>query len=348
MIFKKPLATTPRRLQGMRRRLQAYDIEVIYQPGPTMYIADLLSRSYLPISPNPSSVEFESINMAQLISISNERLTEIRAETIADKTLQLLKETILHGWPNNKHELPPKVRPYFGIRGELSIQDELMFRGERVVFPAMLRRDMKNTIHSSHLGAESCLPRARECLFWPGMSAEIRQLVAQCATCARFSTSQQKGTLMPHELPSGAWQKVGMDLFENNNNNNYMITVDYFSNYWEVDLLNTSTTTTAVIQKLKAHLSRYGSPETLISDNGPQFASAEFAQFSQTWDFEHRTSSPEHPQSNGMAESAVKTAKRLLQKAAVAGTDFQMALLDYRNTPSQGMDLSPQQRFMNR
>ena len=127
-----------------------------------------------------------------------------------------------------------------------------------------------------------------------------------------------------------------------------MITVDYFSNYWEVDLLNSSTTTKAVIQKLKAHFSHYGSPETLISDNGPQFASAEFAQFSKTWDFEHRTSSPEHPQSNGMAESAVKTAKRLLQKAAVAGTDFQMALLDYRNTPSQGMDLSPQQRFMNR
>ena len=145
----------------MRMRLQAYDIEVIYQSGPMMYIADLLSRSYLPISPNPSSVEFESRNMAQFISISNERLTEIRAETIADITLQLLKETILHGWPNNKHELPSQVRPYCGIRDELSMQDELIFRGERVVVPAKLHRDMKNTIHSSHLGAESCLRRAR-------------------------------------------------------------------------------------------------------------------------------------------------------------------------------------------
>ena len=110
-----------------------------------------------------------------------------------------------------------------------------------------------------------------------------------------------------------------------------MVTVDYFSNYWEVDKLS-STTATAVIQKLKPHFARYGSPEVLMSDNGPEFASAEFAQFSKTWDFDHRTSSPEHRQSSGMAESAVKTAKRLLQKATTAGTDFQMAILDHRNT----------------
>ena len=102
-------------------------------------------------------MEFESINMAQFISISNERLTDVRAEAIADKMLQLLKETILHGWSNNKHELLPEVWPYFGIRDELSMQDELIFRGERVVVPAKLRRDIKNTIHSSHLGSESCL-----------------------------------------------------------------------------------------------------------------------------------------------------------------------------------------------
>ena len=92
----------------------------------------------------------------------------------------------------------------------------------------------------------------------------------------------------------------------------YVVTVDYFSNYWKVDKLS-FTTATAVIQKLKPHFARFGSPEVLVSDNGPQFASTEFAQFSKTWDFDHRTSSPEHHQSNGMAESAVRTAKRLDQ-----------------------------------
>ena len=51
MIFKKPLSAIPRRLQGMRMRLQEYDIEVKYRPGPEMYVADLLSRAYLPVTP---------------------------------------------------------------------------------------------------------------------------------------------------------------------------------------------------------------------------------------------------------------------------------------------------------
>ena len=126
MIFKKPLAAIPRRLQGMRMRLPTYDIEVIYQPGPTMHIADLLSRSYLPTTPDPGSVEIEHINIAQFLSISDERLSEIKAETAADETLQLLKETILRGWPDNKQHVPSKVYLYFSTRDELSIQDGLI------------------------------------------------------------------------------------------------------------------------------------------------------------------------------------------------------------------------------
>ena len=259
MIFKKPLAAIPRRLQGMRMRLQAYDIEVIYQPGPTMHIADLLSRSYLPVIPDPTSMEFEKINMARFLPISDERLTAIRVETEADVTLQLLKETILRGWPNNKHDVPSQVYPYFSIRDELSIQGGLIFRGERVVVPAKLRPEVKAKLHSSHMGAESCLRRARECFFWPGMSAEVRQLVAQCETCAKFGTSLQKETLRPHELPRRPWQKIAVDLFECNKKH-YMVTVDYFRNYWEMDDVNSSTTATIVIQKLKTHFCSLWNP----------------------------------------------------------------------------------------
>ena len=80
-------------------RLHAYDIEVIYQPGPTMHIADLLSRSYLPTKPDPGLEEFENVNMAQFLPTSDERLAEIKVETEADETLQVLKATILD-WPD--------------------------------------------------------------------------------------------------------------------------------------------------------------------------------------------------------------------------------------------------------
>lgn len=95
--------------------------------------------------------------------------------------------------------------------------------------------------------------------------------------------------------------------------------VDYYSNFWEIDRL-TSTTSTAAVLKLKNHFARYGCPDRLISDNG----------------------------TNGKVESAVKTAKSLLCKALSAGTDPYMAILDYCNTPTQGMDSSPAQRLMNR
>ena len=103
-------------------------------------------------------------------------------------------------------------------------------------------------------------------------------------------------------------------------NKDYMITVDYYSNFWEVDRLP-STSASSVILKLKGHFARYGCPEQVITDNGPQFTSKEFALFSKSWDFEHQTSSPGNSKANGKAESAVKTAKRIIQKALDAGNE---------------------------
>ena len=103
-----------------------------------------------------------------------------------------------------------------------------------------------------------------------------------------------------------------------------------------------------MILKLKSHFARYGCPDQVVSDNGPQFDCQEFQKFAETWDFEHTPSSPGNSKANGKAESAVKTAKSLLRKALDSGKDPYMAILDYRNTPTQGMDSSPVQRLMNR
>lgn len=125
-----------------------------------------------------------------------------------------------------------------------------------------------------------------------------------------------------------------------------MITVDYYSNFWEVDYLP-DTKSNTVIRKLKAHFARQGIPDVLISDNGPQYTSQEFRQFSRRWEFEHRMSSHGYSQSNGKVESAVKTAKRLMMKAQAAGQDPYLAILYHHNTPSQGLNTSPAQRLLS-
>ena len=81
---------------------------------------------------------------------------------------------------------------------------------------------------------------------------------------------------------------MGADLCELNGRT-LLVIVDYYSNFIEVAQV-TSTTTRSIVKELKARFAHYGVPDVLVTDNGPQFISAEFAVFARTWDFEHITS----------------------------------------------------------
>ena len=117
---------------------------------------------------------------------------------------------------------------------------------------------------------------------------------------------------MPHVVPDRPFYKVRVDLFDCNGKSNIVLT-DYFSNYPEVATLQ-STTSNAVITFLKAVFSRHRVPCEVVSDNGPQFSSGEFASFAREWGFHHITSSSHYPRSNGLAESSVKVVKNLMRK----------------------------------
>ena len=167
------------------------------------------------------------------------------------------------------------------------------------------------------------------------MSAEIKQQVEACEVCRTYETSQQKETLVPHEVPLRPWEKVGTDNFQFKNKS-YLVTVNYYSNFCEVDKLP-DTKARTVILKLKNRFTRYGCPDKFVSGNRPQFSCNEFATFACTWEFELCTINPGNRKANGKVESAVNTAKRLLCEALEAGTDPYLAVLDYINTPTQGI-----------
>ena len=129
---------------------------------------------------------------------------------------------------------------------------------------------------------------------------------------------------MPHEVPSHPWEKIARDIFTLHGKN-YLVTLDYYSNFWEADRLpNTKASTT--IRKLKSHFACYGIPDQVISNNGPQFTSDEFADFSKTWDFEYLASSPGNSMASGKTKSGMKTAKRILKKSIRAGTNLHLAV----------------------
>ena len=121
-----------------------------------------------------------------------------------------------------------------------------------------------------------------------------------------------------------------------------LVVVDYFSNY--TSRLHPD----PLVAESDQIIARFGVPDTLVTDNGPQFAAAEFASFAKTWSFEHVTSSPRYAQANGKAENAVKTVKRMFTKCKEGRQSEYLALLNWRNTPSEGFGTSPVQRLMGR
>ena len=150
-ITKKPLRNAPKRLQGMLLKTQKYDITVVYKPGIEMYLADTLSRAYI-TGERSRHEEFEHVNAAKFVPMSDMKKDEIKASTAKDDVLQQLKTVILGGWPNEKEGLPPVLAPYYSFRDELAVHDGLVYRGERLVIPKDLRPEMRKEVHSSHIG----------------------------------------------------------------------------------------------------------------------------------------------------------------------------------------------------
>ncbi|XP_036345473.1 uncharacterized protein K02A2.6-like [Rhagoletis pomonella] len=142
-----------------------------------------------------------------------------------------------------------------------------------------------------------------------------------------------------------------MDIFEINNpvtnrKSKYLATVDYFSDFFELDELK-GMSSKEIIECCKRNFSRHGIPEIIVCDNGTQLVSKEILSFFKSWEIKVTTSSPRYAQSNGKAESAVKIAKRLIKKALDSGEDVWLAVLNYRNTPN-AIGSSPAQRLMSR
>ena len=121
------------------------------------------------------------------------------------------------GWPDRKEEVPTEIRNYFHCKEELTIQDGIFFKGNRVIVPAALRPLMVKEVHSSHIGIEGCLRKARDVLFWPSMPAEIKDSIGKCDTCNSYQKNQQKEPLIPHNPPKRPWSHVAVDLFTFNN-----------------------------------------------------------------------------------------------------------------------------------
>lgn len=353
-IFKKPIHTCPSRLQRMMMQLQRFDFELIYKPGKNLFLADALSRAYL--NNCDSKTDFDEkfdmdldsqicvINMPYVMTDC--RLNEIRIETKNDPELQLLNRFIKQGWPKMYKKIPLEIKPYFKYKHELIESKDLLFKGQQLIIPKKLRKDIIDKIHYNHSGIVKCKNLAKDSFFWPGMCKQIEDRVLNCRICLTYRVTLPKEPLISHDIPTIPWYKVGADILFLGNTM-YLLLVDYYSKWVELEYLGLTATSHNVVNCLKSVFSRLGIPAYMHSDGGPQFTSIEFDKFTKEWSITHIKSSPRYPLSNGMVERSKQYIKKLLRKAFEDKKDIHLVLLSYRNTPIDD-SISPAQIMMSR
>ena len=330
-IKKKPIHCATPRIQRMLLKIQPYNLEIKYKPGKDLHIADALSRDYLQDASGSTEDEFE-VHTLETGDVSENTYKELLHCTKSE--LQELRHLVLHGWPENSQALSNTAKEYWNFRDELYAKDGLLFKAGRIVVPPSMRRDTLQKLHIGHPGCERTKERARQHVFWPGISAAIDHMIQNCTACLKYSKQQQREPMIPHPIPERPWQVVGMDHFYFNGQD-YLVIVDYYSKYPEITRVHQKTAQ-STIRGAKEIFARHGIPEKIVADNMP-FNSLQFRQFCAQWGIVISTSSPNYYRSHGLVERFVGIMKQMLRKSLESHDDSFLSLLELRN---QGLTLT--------
>ena len=192
---------------------------------------------------------------------------------------------------------------------------------------------------------------ARSYVWWSGIDRDLEEVAKSCSACAAVKQSPVKAPLHPWAWPSRPWQRVHIDFAGPFLNKTFLIAVDAHSKWAEVVEMP-QTTTARTISALRHMFATHGIPDQLVSDNGPQFTSTEFSEFTKSNGIKHTRSSPYHPATNGEAERFVRTFKEAMKTGRGDGLplahQLDNFLLSYRTTPHSTTGTPPCQLLVGR
>jgi hypothetical protein len=341
-IHRKSLGSGPKRLQRMFLRRQRHSYDLVWKPYSMMILSDTLSRAYPPTN---SEGTFFNEEWTSLASVDTDQMAGLSTVASAETIVRITSASICHEYIRpikQQRTWEADLRPYYIFSDELSTSCGVVFKGHRIL---VLRSARGDRLHGARTGVNTILCRARETVFWNGITAYVKRVTENCEICQTYHQSVHKEPLISHPPPSRPWEKVGLDIFTFGNTD-YLCSVNYLSGFFEIDRLP-SKKVTDIIYCLRQHFARHGIPIELFSNNSP-FNSIEFRSFAPMYEFKFTTSSHRYAQSNRRVECAIKTAKRLMTKARGANTDPLLAILEWRNTPSEQLGPSPAQILIGR
>jgi len=221
--------------------------------------------------------------------------------------------------------------------------------GTRVVVPAAGRKGVLAELHEGHPGIARMKSLARMYVWWPGISEDIQNTVQGCLECQENQKTPPLAPLHPWSWPTRPWARLHLDYAGPVRGQMFLVLIDAHSKWIEAFCTPTSTSE-AVIRELRTVFARFGLPETVVTDNGTCFVSAEFETFLRKNGIKHFTSAPYHPASNGMAERAVQILKMGLKKITKGSISERLAkiLMSYRLTPQTTTGISPAELLLGK
>ena len=344
------------RLLNLKEKTLPYRFAIIHVPGKSNAAADAASRYPThadsladSILADPDPTVTHDIGVAFAIQtaepIQHTSWKEVNAEASVDAECIELTQQIANGFPASRNLLPEPLRYYWPMRNELYNIENVPFKNRKMLIPKALRQKVLEGLHIGHQGVTGMLALAKERFFWPGLDAAARQIRAQCMQCNENAPSQPREHLIPAPEPEIPFQQTVMDLCEIEGNT-FLVYADRYTGWVEGTSLKNSTFKT-IRKCLLTWFSTFGVPEEIATDGGPPFNSYDFDAFLNKWNVRRRLSSAHYPQSNGRAEAAVKSIKRIStgnidKSTGHIDTDrATCAILGHRNTPNQETGISP-------
>lgn len=336
--------TIASRLQRWAYYLSGFTYDISYVRSEANSNCDALSR--LPIEDETTVFKTE-VNAVRYIEegITNLTYETVKKQTENCGTLKKVMKWIREGWPSSSTAMTEEELKFHAKREELYVEKECVMKGNRIVIPESMRKQIMKELHRSHLGIVKMKSMARSYVWWPGVDGDVENTARACEVCAILGKKPAKTVLTPWPWPDQAWSRVHTDFLGPLFGKMYMVIIDAYTKWPEVIDMGNNTTAQKVISEFKKLFVRFGLPKHLVTDGGPQYASIDFQEFLRSNGVRHSFSPPYHPATNGAAENFVGTFKDKVTKIVKGGKTVEYAinlfLFDYRTIEHSTTGRSP-------
>ena len=341
------LATSAARQQRYAAFLSGFNYTIECKSSKENANADTFSR--LPLSTEvKDDSEMETMYYTEVLEVLPVSSANISKASRQDPVLSRAIDFTTTTWPATVSD---EVKPYFHKRHELSVHQDCLLWGTRVLVPAKLRPQVLQALHDGHLGIVKMKNMARNYFWWPGLDKDIEHMAKGCSGCMLSQQNPQLSPLHPWIFPDSPWHRVHIDYAGPFMGHMFLIVIDAHSKWAEV-VPTDSSTSSKTIDILLTIFARFGLPKQIVSDNAPNFTSDEFKNFVRSNAIKHITSAPYHPATNGIAERFVQIFKNAMKSAkkdcGSLHTKLSKFLLAYRNSHHHTTGESPARLLLGR